>query len=131
MTRERLPISCNYLDRAAMVRSHLKISGGRLENCHARLRLILPFGARIMPREIVLHKFAAGREELVDLERERGSARLQRAFGGAGLGDSAHNPAVLRRLAPNVILKEASEVSSRDEFERSGWDDGHYSPLPG
>jgi hypothetical protein len=40
-------------------------------------------------------------------------------------------PAVLRRLAPNVILKEATEVSSRDEFERSGWDDGHYSPLPG
>ncbi len=45
------------------------------------------------------------------------------------LGNGAHNLAVLRHMAMNVMQKDASKGSFRGKLKRAGWDDAYLSRL--
>ena len=45
------------------------------------------------------------------------------------LGNGAHNLAVLRHMALNVMQKDASKASFRGKLKRAGWDDAYLSRL--
>ncbi len=42
----------------------------------------------------------------------------------------AHNLAVLRHVALNVMQKDGTKTSLRGKFQRSGWNENYHDSLP-